>query len=78
MPTPWRCCANGRSAHVGGRIRADLEGQGYRVRELPVAEWVAFSPRVRVMCLPDYNQDAVLLAQIGDALLVTFKVVSGA
>jgi len=25
---------------------------------------------VRVMCLPDYNQDAVLLVEIGDALLV--------
>jgi hypothetical protein len=25
---------------------------------------------VRVMCLPDYNQDAVLLVRIGDALLV--------
>jgi len=57
-------------AHVGGRIRADLEGQGFRVRELPVAEWVELSPRVRVMCLPDYNQDAVLLVRIGDALLV--------
>src|SRR5262249_18993825 len=57
-------------AHVGGRIRADLESQGFRVRELPVAEWVALSPRVRAMCLPDYNQDAVLLVEIGDALLV--------
>lgn len=57
-------------AHAGGRIRADLESQGFAVRELPVAEWVTLSPRVRVMCLPDYNQDAVLLVEIGDALLV--------
>jgi hypothetical protein len=57
-------------AHVGGRIRADLESQGFLVRELPVAQWVPLSPRVRVMCLPDYNQDAVLLVEIGDALLV--------
>lgn len=57
-------------AHVGGRIRRDLESQGHEVRELPVAQWVTLSPRVRVMCLPDYNQDAVLLVEIGDALLV--------
>jgi hypothetical protein len=57
-------------AHVGARIRKDLESQGCNVRELPVAQWVALSPRIRVMCLPDYNQDAVLLVEVGDALLV--------
>jgi hypothetical protein len=65
-------------AHAGGRIRADLESQGYHVRELPVAQWVALSPRVRVMCLPDYNQDAVLLVEIGDALLVNANDSEGA
>jgi hypothetical protein len=57
-------------AHVGGRIRQDLEGQGCNVRELPVARWVTLSERIRVMCLPDYNQDAVLLVEAGDALIV--------
>jgi hypothetical protein len=57
-------------AHVGGRIRKDLASEGYRVRELPTAEWVPLSDRIRVMCLPDYNQDAVLLVAIGDALIV--------
>jgi len=57
-------------AHVGGRIRQDLESRGHKVRELPVAEWVRLSDRIRVMCLPDYNQDAVLLVEIGDALVV--------
>jgi len=31
---------------------------------------VSLSDRIRVMCLPDYNQDAVLLVEIGDALLI--------
>jgi hypothetical protein len=56
--------------HVGGRIRADLTSQGYRVRELPTAEWVTLSDRVRVLCLPDYNQDAILLVDVGGALLL--------
>jgi hypothetical protein len=57
-------------AHAGGRIRDDLKSQGYNVRELPIAEWVPLSPRIRIMCLPDYKQDAVLLIEIGDALVV--------
>jgi hypothetical protein len=57
-------------AHVGGRIRRDLEAQGCRVRELPVAQWERLSERIRVMCLPDYNQDAVLLVEMGDALVI--------
>ena len=64
-------------AHVGGRIRKDLEARGHQVRELPVAEWVRLSERIRVMCLPDYNQDAVLLVEMGDALLVNANDASG-
>jgi len=64
-------------AHVGGRVRKDLEARGYQVRELPVAEWVPLSERIRVMCLPDYNQDAVLLVEMGDALLVNANDASG-
>jgi hypothetical protein len=56
--------------HVGGRIRRDLESEGYRVRELPIAEWVPLSERVRILCLPDYNQDACLLVDLDGALVV--------
>jgi len=65
-------------AHVGGRIRRDLETRGYKPRELPIAEWVSLSDRIRVMCLPDYNQDAVLLVEIGDALLINANDASAA
>jgi hypothetical protein len=63
--------------HAGGRIRKDLESQGFNVRELPVAQWTPLSERIRVMCLPDYNQDAILLVEIGDALVVNANDASG-
>ena len=63
--------------HVGGRIRKDLENQGYNVKEVPSAEWLRLSDRIRIMCLPDYNQDAVLLVEIGDALVVNANDASG-
>jgi hypothetical protein len=56
--------------HAGGRIRQDLEAQGLKAIELPTAKWFPLSKRIRVMCLPDYNQDAVLLVEIGDALVI--------
>jgi hypothetical protein len=56
--------------HVGGRIRRDLEEQGYRTRVLPCREWVELSPRVHVACVADWNQDAVLLVDVGGRLLI--------
>jgi L-ascorbate metabolism protein UlaG (beta-lactamase superfamily) len=38
--------------HVGGRIRNDLEAQGYNVATLPDARWVLLSKRIRVNCIP--------------------------
>lgn len=64
-------------AHVGSRIFKDLEAQGFKVRELPIAQWERLSDRIRVMCLPDFNQDAILLVEIGDALVVNGNDASG-
>lgn len=58
------------SAHVGSRIARDLEDLGYRVRVLPTKEWVELSPRVRVQSIPDFNQDSILLVEMGDELLL--------
>ena len=57
--------------HVGGRIERDLRSFGLNVRILPTKRWVELSPNGRVMCLPDYNQDATLLIALGSALIVT-------
>ena len=51
--------------HVGGRIAADLTRDGYRVEVLPDATWVRISDRVRVLCIADEGQDAVLLVDVG-------------
>jgi len=56
--------------HEGGRVRRDLEAQGHRVRVLRDREWVQLSPRVRVLCVADANQDAVLLADVDGRLVV--------
>ena len=56
--------------HRGGRIRDDLSGMGFRVRVLPERTWVPLSPHVRVLTLSDYNQDSILLIDVGGRLLV--------
>jgi hypothetical protein len=59
--------------HVGGRIAGDLRRDGYRVEVLPDAQWVPLSPRVRVLCLTDVLQDAVLLIDVGGTLVVNLN-----
>jgi hypothetical protein len=56
--------------HVGGRVRQDLEALGLDVAVLPDREWVPLSPRIRVQSIPDWNQDAVLLVDLGGRLVV--------
>lgn len=52
--------------HYGGRIARDLASQGFKVREVPTGQWVSLSDRVRILCTPDWNQDAALLIALGD------------
>ncbi|HZI16488.1 MAG TPA: MBL fold metallo-hydrolase [Myxococcus sp.] len=59
--------------HFGNRIRDDLRAQGFTVQVLVDRTWTQLSPRVRVMCLPDMNQDAVLLVDVGGRLLVNLN-----
>jgi hypothetical protein len=56
--------------HVGGRIRNDLEAEGYNVTTLPDGRWVQLSRRVKVFCVSDYIQDAVLLVDVGGRLFI--------
>jgi hypothetical protein len=59
--------------HVGGRIAHDLTRDGYRVEVLPDATWVRISDRVRVLCIADEGQDAVLLIDVGGELVVNLN-----
>src|SRR5258708_14841688 len=56
--------------HRGGRIRDDLTGMGFKVRSLPERTWVSLSDHVKVLTLSDYNQDSILLIDVGGRLLV--------
>ncbi len=56
--------------HVGGRISSDLQQLGLSVSVLPDRQWVSLSDSVRVMCIADYFQNAVLLLDINGRLLV--------
>lgn len=55
--------------HFGNRILDDLKKQGFKVSVLADRQWLRLSPHVRVMCIPDYNQDAVLLLDINGRLV---------
>ncbi len=59
--------------HVGGRIRSDLEREGFDVSVLPDRKWVELSPRIRVFCIPDFIQDAALLVEINDSLFLNLN-----
>ena len=58
---------------MGGRIAHDLARDGYRVEVLPDATWVRISDRVRVLCIADEGQDAVLLIDVGGELVVNLN-----
>jgi len=59
--------------HVGGRIAADLTRDGYRVEVLPDNQWVRISDRVRVLCIADSGQDAILLIDVGGRVVVNLN-----
>lgn len=56
--------------HGGGRIARELREMGYRVRILKDGVWTQIAPRMRVMCIADYCQDASLLVELGGRLIV--------
>ncbi|MGH9895982.1 MAG: MBL fold metallo-hydrolase, partial [bacterium] len=56
--------------HHGSRIRRDLEAEGFAVRVLQDRTWYQVSPNIRVLCIADLNQDAVLLVDLGGVLII--------
>ena len=59
--------------HVGGRVARDLTELGYKIRVLPDRTWVSLSERVRVFCIADYNEDGILLVDVGGTLIVNLN-----
>jgi hypothetical protein len=56
--------------HVGGRIKNALEAENYHIEILPDGQWVQLSKRIRVLCITDYGQDAILLVEVGGRLFI--------
>src|SRR5262245_25136422 len=59
--------------HRGGRIQHDLESLGFKVRILESRRWYQLSDRIRVVSIADYNQDAVLLIDVGGRLILNLN-----
>ena len=56
--------------HVGNRIAIGMQNAGFNVSILQDQAWTLLSPRIRILCIADYNQDAVLLLDINGTLVV--------
>ncbi len=50
-----------------------LAAQGWVVRRLPNREWVQLEPGLRVMALPTWNNDSILLVDTPEALILNFN-----
>jgi hypothetical protein len=59
--------------HYHPEIKDALIERGFAVTVLKYRQWFQISPTVSVMCLDNINQDAVLIARIGDALLINLN-----
>ena len=59
--------------HVGGRIASDLRRFGYKVIILRDGQWTSLAPRLHVLCIATYNQDGILLVDIGGTLIVNLN-----
>ena len=56
--------------HHQSRIKKDLDKMGHSTRVLPHKKWVNVSEHVRLQCISDYYQDAILLIDVHGRLLV--------
>jgi len=59
--------------HVGSRIADAFRQDGYRVQVLPDRQWTRLSDRVRVYCLADASQDALILIAVGDVVIANIN-----
>jgi len=59
--------------HRGSRVFEDLKAQGFNVRVMPDRQWLELTPRVHALCIPDYNQDAILLLDVNGRLVLNFN-----
>jgi hypothetical protein len=56
--------------HYATDIRNYLEKQGFAVEVLGYRQWRRLSPKIRCLCLDNENQDAILVIEAGDNLVL--------
>jgi len=56
--------------HHKARIKNDLDKLGHTTRVLSHKKWVKLSEHVRLQCISDYYQDAIILIDVNGRLLV--------
>lgn len=59
--------------HYGGILHAGLQERGFKTRVLQDRRWYQLSDHIRVMCIADYMQDAILLVDIDGRLIADFN-----
>ncbi|HIA36530.1 MAG TPA: MBL fold metallo-hydrolase, partial [Flavobacteriales bacterium] len=59
--------------HFGGRISKELKAIGFDVAILPDRKWINLSEKIKVLCIADINQDAILLIDIDGKLFVNLN-----
>ncbi len=56
--------------HYATDIKDYLEGAGFPVEVLGYRQWRRLSPGIRCLCLDNENQDAILIIEAGDSLVL--------
>src|ERR1051326_7481642 len=56
--------------HYDDEIARDLRDRGFEVTILPYRGWYDLTPGVRVMCIDNINQDAVLIIEAEGSLII--------
>lgn len=59
--------------HVGGRIKDGLTDRGLNVTVLKDRIWYSVSDRIKILSIADYNQDSILIVDIGGHLILNFN-----
>lgn len=59
--------------HYNAEIAAHLKELGFEVTILPYRSWFQLAPRVRVLCIDNLNQDAILIIEADGSLIVNLN-----
>ncbi|HEY4123412.1 MAG TPA: MBL fold metallo-hydrolase, partial [Rhizomicrobium sp.] len=59
--------------HYDREILESLRSQGFAAEIAPYRQWIRLSPSVRVMSIDNENQDAILMIEAGDTLILNLN-----